>query len=361
LYATCLFCHSDLGRNEVVEPFPVGRRLAYDAERGRLWVVCRRCERWNLTPLEERWEAIEEAERLYRGTRARIATEQVGLARFRDDKGAVELVRIGRPLRPEFAAWRYGDQFGRRRRKHLLLAGAGVAVGTGILVAGPVMGIVGMGAVSPLLNLFNVARTVYERRKAVPLNLPGERPLVITRVQMGKARLVSDRSGEWHLSLVASREDAPRSRWDGKSAETTLELTGESAVRAAGVLLPAFNAAGASARRVQEAVRLIDQARTPEVLFDRAARAGAARLRMSTFALEDAPGHFKRIPLEERLALEMVAHEETERRAMEGELALLEAAWRDAEEIAKIADELTLPASIGERLRRLKGDTTGDG
>src|SRR5688500_1795019 len=65
VYATCLFCHAPLGRNETLESFPVGRRLAYDAERGRLWVVCRRCERWNLTPLEERWEAIEAAERLY--------------------------------------------------------------------------------------------------------------------------------------------------------------------------------------------------------------------------------------------------------------------------------------------------------
>jgi hypothetical protein len=40
----------------------------------------------------------------------------------------------------------------------------------------------------------------------------------------------------------------------------------------------------------------------------------------------------------ERLALEMSVHEETERRAMDGELATLQAAWRDAEEIARICD-----------------------
>jgi hypothetical protein len=101
MYATCLFCHRPLGRNEALEHFPVGRRLAYDAERGRLWIVCRHCARWNLSPLEARWEAIEEAERLYRGTRLRAATDQVGLARVAD---GTELVRIGRPLRPEFAA-----------------------------------------------------------------------------------------------------------------------------------------------------------------------------------------------------------------------------------------------------------------
>ena len=46
---------------------------------------------------------------------------------------------------------------------------------------------------------------------------------------------------------------------------------------------------------------------------------------------------------ETRLALEMAAHEETERRAMEGELAALEAAWREAEEVAAIADRLLSP------------------
>lgn len=61
MYSTCLFCSEDLGSNEAIEHFPVGRRLAFDAAKGRLWVVCRKCERWNLTPLEERWEAIEDA------------------------------------------------------------------------------------------------------------------------------------------------------------------------------------------------------------------------------------------------------------------------------------------------------------
>lgn len=58
VYTTCMFCKKPLGSNEIVEAFPVGRRLAFDAAKGRLWVVCRNCERWNLTPLEERWEAV---------------------------------------------------------------------------------------------------------------------------------------------------------------------------------------------------------------------------------------------------------------------------------------------------------------
>ena len=68
MYSTCLFCNKELGSNEVIENFPIGRRLAYDEAKGRLWVVCRRFEKWNLTPLEERWEAIEECERFFRDT-----------------------------------------------------------------------------------------------------------------------------------------------------------------------------------------------------------------------------------------------------------------------------------------------------
>src|SRR3712207_3080625 len=161
MYATCLFCNSELGRNEAVENFPVGRRLAYDAAKGRLWVVCRRCERWNLTPLEERWEAIEQCERLYRGTRLRVSTDNIGLARLRE---GLELVRIGQPQRPEFAAWRYGDQFGRRRRRHILYSTAGAAALVGIVIAGPATGFVAGGSWG-LWHAANALRNVYEARR----------------------------------------------------------------------------------------------------------------------------------------------------------------------------------------------------
>ncbi|HMV30692.1 MAG TPA: hypothetical protein PKA50_01120 [Gemmatimonadales bacterium] len=107
MYSTCLFCHRPLGANDQIEAFPVGKRLAFDSARGRLWVVCPHCARWNLAPLDERWEALEQCERAFHDTRIRVSTENIGLARLRD---GTELVRIGSPLRPEFAAWRYSAQ-----------------------------------------------------------------------------------------------------------------------------------------------------------------------------------------------------------------------------------------------------------
>src|SRR4051812_4864426 len=156
MYSTCLFCNESLGANEVIEAFPVGRRLAFDAAKGRLWVVCRRCERWNLTPLEERWEAIEACERAFRATKLRVSTDEIGLARVKE---GLELVRIGAPQRPEMAAWRYGDQFGRRRRRAYIIGGAATLAIGGWVVAGPVMGLIGGGGMG-MLNLVNAARGI---------------------------------------------------------------------------------------------------------------------------------------------------------------------------------------------------------
>ena len=50
----------------------------------------------------------------------------------------------------------------------------------------------------------------------------------------------------------------------------------------------------------------------------------------------------------------MALHEEQERRALEGELTILEAAWQQAEEIAGIADDLLLPEGTEELLQNIR-------
>ena len=114
MYSTCLLCADSLGTNAVLETLPVGRRLAFDPAKGRLWVVCPGCARWNLVPFDNRLEAIDECERCFRDTRVRFSTGTIGMARMPD---GTELVRIGEALRPEFAAWRYGRELLRRRRR----------------------------------------------------------------------------------------------------------------------------------------------------------------------------------------------------------------------------------------------------
>ena len=165
MYTACMFCQSPLGANDHIEHFPIGRRLAFDSAKGRLWVVCRRCAQWNLAPLEERWEAVEECEREYRAVRARVSTAEIGLARLAD---GLDLVRIGTPLRPEFAAWRFGDQFGvRRQRTMLKVAGGGVlAVGAGAAIVSAA-GAAAVGMLAPAL-VIGGARSQQRRGVARP-------------------------------------------------------------------------------------------------------------------------------------------------------------------------------------------------
>ena len=341
MYSNCIFCHALLGANEAIEHFPVGRRLAFDAEKGRLWVVCRRCERWNLTPLEERWEAVEACERAFRATTLRVSTANIGLARLKE---GTELVRVGRPLRPELAAWRYGDQFGRRRRRMILRSGLAVA-GTGaVVVGGAAMGLSVGGA---LWALFQAARYAARGRPDETVAIIGDGHggrMRITRAVLAQARLASGVRGDtWWLEI---RRDP----------QSTRVLRGEEAIRTAALLLPAANRFGGSGALTRDAVALVEHHGGPEALF----RAVAAEWKGTLtgyrdltdgrveFVPDSPRGYLTRLAPVQRLALEMAAHEDTERLALEGELHELEAAWRNAEEIASIADNLLAPPAVGD-------------
>src|SRR5690606_4523205 len=112
-YRACLICGAPFAPNEELEWLPRGRRVAFDPARGRLWIVCLRCRRWSLAPIDERWEALEELERATRD-RARPLAHTDNIALFR--LGRVDLVRVGRAELAEEAWWRYGRELARRKR-----------------------------------------------------------------------------------------------------------------------------------------------------------------------------------------------------------------------------------------------------
>ncbi len=314
MYATCMFCNKSLGTNEVVESFPIGRRLAFDAAHGRLWVVCGKCERWNLSPLEERWEAVETCERIFRGTRVRVSSENIGLAKHPE---GLELVRIGEPLRPEFAAWRYGDQFGRRRRRAILYGVGGAAVLAAVVAGGVATGAISAGLLGQSGNFVSM---FLNGRTLAKVRTPDGKVLKLKRPHLAKARLEHDGTN-WSLVL--------------KRRKNEYRFEGEDAQLAAGIVVSRINRNGARQSSVQDAVRLLDQRGTPEAVIRAAAgRPGGGR--------EDG-GRIQKLDAPTRLAVEMVLHEEQERRALEGELWRLERAWEEAEEIAAISDDLLLP------------------
>ncbi len=359
MYAACLFCNRPLGTNETFEAFPVGRRFAFDPARGRLWVVCPHCERWNLTPLEERWETIESADRLYSDARQRVSTDNIGLAKLRD---GTTLVRIGAALRPEFAGWRYGDQFGRRRRRQMLIAGGGLGVLGAVIVGGATAGI-GVGAFAGVL--VNTTQGI----------IRGNAERVVARVRTPDGQVLRVRRRHLLESAIVPGSDAPVAvnlRYAG--GQTRFE--GPDAMRVASLIVPASNRFGGSKRAVAEAVTEIESAGGPEAFLARTARASgvAATARGGGLPIVSAgigfsvrfggrrrgrwsrdwdTGLFALNPVH-RLALEMALHEDVERAALEGELENLEQAWRDAEEIAAISDDMFVPTGVRAKFERLR-------
>ena len=331
MFRTCLFCHSTLGENAVIERFPVGRRLAFDAVKGRLWVICTHCRRWNLTPLEDRWEAVEDCERRFRATRVRVSTAEIGMARMRE---GLELVRIGKPLRPEFAAWRYGAQLGSRRRTALVVGAVTAVVATGAVIGGAAALIT--GASLPAL-LGGVAVEQYVRRRREVARIPAGRRyhFTVRREHLDGAKLIPEGTEQWAFRLAH----------DGG----TRDFVGQPALRAASHFLARVNSAGASQLQVVDAVDLLESVGDPDRYFGHVARRSTA---LGNLAIAH-------LPAEVRLALEMSAHEESERRAMEGELATLREEWESAEEIAAIADDLLVSPAVRGWIARVRASMTG--
>jgi len=338
MYRHCIYCSGDLGANEAVEAFPIGRTLAFDAAKGRLWAVCAKCARWNLAPIEERWEPVEDAERLFREARMRVQSENVGLARLPD---GTRLIRVGAALQGELAAWRYGDQLVKRRRRHLMLVGAAAAAGI-VGFAGLTYAAVGYGSFYMVQSIGGSLWKQYRRSRPIHTlaahEAPDGRPVTLQRKHLEGAVLQPGTEGGVELRLP--RVMAPSARWNGMMVETPVVLRDPAARRVLERGMVHLNRAGADRDRLKHALNLITSAGSAEEYIR-----GTASSRL---ALARDVNTRKWMPSGTALALEIALHEEQERRALQGELSILEAAWRDAEPIADIADRLATPPTQAE-------------
>jgi hypothetical protein len=322
-----------MGANEALESFPIGRTLAFDAEKGRLWAVCGRCARWNLAPIEERWEPVEDAERLFRDARMRVQSENIGLARLPD---GTRLIRVGAALQGELAAWRYGDQLIKRHRRHRMLAGA-------VTVAG-IVGFAGVAYAAVGYGTFYIAQSIgrsmwkgYLRSRPIhtlaPHETPDGRPVTLRRRHLEGAVLQPAAEGGVELSLPRAVM-APSPRWEGIRVESPIVLPDSAARRVLERGMVHLNASGADRDRLGQALGLIASAGSAEEYIS-----GTASSRLA-LARDDQTERW--MPATTALALEIALHEEQERRALRGELSVLAAAWRDAEPVADIADRLSV-------------------
>jgi hypothetical protein len=336
LYTRCLVCAQTFEPNDQLVHLPHGTRLAFDPLRGRLWVVCRSCRRWSLTPIEDRWEALEELEKLSRDE-ARLLSQTDNIALLR--AGRLEVVRVGKAQLTEEAWWRYGRELMSRRQKWNKLGLAGSVAAGAVLLGGWATGgmtffgiwlVAGHGketvqnsarwlrfgssawnGAAECAGCGYVFRTLpYDERAALGL-FPTDEP--------GKVDIAArcPRCGAYHDGGL---------RLSGNDAERTLRR-----------VLAYHHFAGASERRVVSAARLIQEAGSPQDLT-RIVLKGGRRL-----------GDLQRTG---GIALEIAANEATEQHLLELELAELEAHWKREEELAEIVDGELTPLPMLESLRR---------
>jgi len=327
MYTTCAFCNGKLDGDGGPSGLGVGRRLAFDEWKGRLWVICPKCSRWNLAPLEERWEKVEALGRAAREGRVAAATAQVALIRWR----AYDLVQVGKPPRLELATWRYGERLKARRREQmkfvlpLTVAALGVAVAVNV-AAGGSFGVF-------VWNMPTFARSIYTGmvgRRRIELVEPPvcERcgtVLLLRARQVARARLTATQQADLALLLTCPT-----------CGSEAAMLTGPDAAAALRRGLTYLNLARGGRQRAADAARLVEAAGGPDRLIR-----GVARSELTLRSLAS----------DRRLALEMAVDEQAE-------VAALERQWKDAEEIADIADGLlSSDAELERHLRRLKEDT----
>ena len=338
MYSTCIFCDRSLGQNELIEAFPVGRRIAFDSHKGRLWVVCESCRRWNLSPLEERWEAVEECEIIFRSLPTRVHSEEIGAAVHPE---GLRLIRIGEPLPVEFALCRYGETLARRYRRSTFFVAAGIGAGAALVVGGAVIGFSAIGLVWQTPQIVNGIR------------MYASRPLV--QLPDGSVRKIH--SGQ--VDFLNPGEESELGLRIRLKKKEQVALYGQDARRVASKIFPLVNQRGARTEAVEEAVSMMAEVGGPEAFLQETW--GKARPRPGSsirwvMSLDRKGANVGSLTPLSRIAIEMALHQEQERRALEGELQELRAAWRNAEELAQISDNLLVPDHIEEKIASLKDE-----
>ena len=324
MYRACAFCSGRLDGDGGPSGLGVGRRLAFDEWRGRLWVVCPKCSRWNLAPLEDRLERIDALARAAHTGRVAAASGQVALIRWQ----GYDLVRVGRPLRAEFASWRYGERLRARRREQMKFVVPVTVAAMGLAVA---VNLAAGGSVGVLVwNMPRAAQWLYTgmvgRRRLSLVEPPiCERcgsVLTLRARDVGSARVVRETESDLALLLTCPTCHVEGAMLVGRDAQGALRH---------GLTYLALARAGR--QRAEDAAGLVEGAGGPEQLIRDISRRELTLRSLSP---------------ERRLALEMAVDERAE-------VAELERRWHEAAELADIADGmLSSTAELEAELRRLK-------
>jgi hypothetical protein len=246
--------------------------------------------------------------------------------------------------------WRYG----RHLRTRYFRAARGWTLGA--MGTGGITGAMLAGVLSPFAAVAGVAMG------AAVLHLV-RRELVVDRIFGNAGLRYSVRRGDVPDARVIANEDGRGWSLLVEHAWGATHVEGDAAHAALARLLVHLNRRGASEHSVSRALARLETASCAEEFIasvarraDRALAIEAEELRRRDWSravtVEDARATLGDLDFYYRVALEMALHESMERQALAGELRVLEHAWREAECVAAIADDLLLPTWIREYVRR---------
>lgn len=324
MFTSCGFCSGALGGDGGSSGLGVGRRFAYDGWKSRAWVVCQRCGRWNLTPVDERLDTIAALDRMAAAGRVAATSEQVALIRL----GTYDVVRVGQPPRVEMATWRYGERIKARERERMkvvvpvAIAVVGASIAFNAAVGGSMGGF--MWQIPQMANGI-YTWTIGNRKVAIepPICARCGAVMVLRAKHVKEARIQRTTHADLALLVMCPSCKGEGALLEGGDAESALR-TG----------LTYLNLRGRQKmkKKATEAAQQVDASGGPEAFLVRQAQREA---KVGTYKGAEA------------LALEMAVDEQAELRELERQ-------WRQAEEIAEIADNLIVDPAVDEAMRRLK-------
>jgi len=237
-------------------------------------------------------------------------------------------VRVGKPPRVELATWRYGERLRNRQRERMKVVVPLTVAAIGLGIAANVAAGGGFGVI--VWNVHRLIDGIYlgmmGRRKVLldepPICAHCGSVMHLRAKHVQHARIVPDRQADMAVLL-----SCPKCKQEGT------QLTGTDAIQVLRQGLAYLNVARGGRRRAEDAAREVDQVGGA----DRLVR-DIARRELTLRSLRPERG----------LALEMAVDERAE-------VEELERQWKEAEEIAEIADgTLGTSTDIENELRRLK-------
>jgi hypothetical protein len=261
-----------------------------------LWVVCRRCGSWNLTPLEQRWEAIKDCEHLFRSLEIAIADGDITVARGRED---MELIRLGSASPSGYDSWRYGARLRGRLTRTKIISGCVFAMGVALAIGASLTGASTAMIVFLVAAFLTLAATISDRnpfKALVSVRLSSGARHVIRRKDAPRAHLRALCSNDWALEV--------------QTREGPASVSEEDRMLALQKCAAAMNRFGRKNSQIAEARTALMSVRAPYQLW----------LDLVQVHGTDGMVRLSDLPIPALVALEMGANDISERIAMQGEV-----------------------------------------